>query len=226
MNNQPENEVQKSEEKPEEVSQDLRAEEVLERDIQEELEEITAPVAAPETRWERWLRLSIRWLAGILIVFGLGVFATVLLLYRPTIEELSRVRGELDQAQEKISGLENEVNRLRSLEVDRQALQEEVQQANLHIQILSALSDVNSARLNLANEEVASARVDLTNTPETLLRLEQLVGPEQRDAVTAMQDRLALAQGEMERDTFAAQSDLRVLATNLVQLENTFFAER
>jgi hypothetical protein len=39
-----------------------------------------------------------------------------------------------------------------------------------------------------------------------------------------MQDRLQLAVGEMSTNKFAARSDLSVLAEDLVQLENTFFA--
>lgn len=192
----------------------------------EEIEEPVPPEPELETRGQRFLRLSIRWLAGILILFGLGVIATVFLLYRPTTGELSRARDELAQSQQQVAELEAEVERLQSLEAENEALQEELNQARLHIQILSALSDVNAARLDLANDDAANARLDLTNTPQTLERLGELVEPEQQEAVEAMQSRLDLALEGIDRDTFAAQSDLRVLATNLMQLENTFFANR
>lgn len=201
-------------------------EEIPERETTEEIDEIGAPVAEPETRSQRFLRLSIRWLAGILILFGLGVIAAVFLLYRPTTQALSQAGDDLTQAEQRVAELEAEVDRLQSLEGENEALLEELNQAQLHIQILSALSDVNAARLDLANDDVASARLDLTNTTETLERLGELVAPEQQEAVQAMQDRLDLALAEVDRDAFAAQSDLRVLATNLVQLENTFFANR
>lgn len=192
----------------------------------EEIEEPVPPEPELETRGQRFLRLSIRWLAGILILFGLGVIATVFLLYRPTTDELSRARDELAQSQQQVAELEAEVERLQSLEAENEALQEELNQARLHIQILSALSDVNAARLDLANDDTANARLDLTNTPQTLERLGELVEPEQQEAVEAMQSRLDLALEGIDRDVFAAQSDLRVLATNLMQLENTFFTNR
>ena len=235
MREEPEKETGKSEwglqeERPEEAEKEGGTEapdrEPPEAEPAEEIDEIGAPVAEPETRGQRFLRLSIRWLAGILIPFGLGVIAVVYLLYRPTTEQLSLTRDELTQAEHRVAELEAEVDRLQSLEAENEALQEQLDQAQLHIQILSALSDVNAARLDLANDNLANARLDLTNTPETLERLGQLVEPEQQEAVEAMQDRLELALSEMERDAFAAQSDLRVLATNLVQLENTFFANR
>jgi type II secretory pathway component PulM len=191
----------------------------------ENLEEFTAPKQLPETRLQRFLRLSIRWFAGFLIVFGLGILATVFVLYRPTTEQLSEVRANLDQSQQQVSELESQVSQLKGLEANNKALQDQLDQANLHIQILSALSDVNAARLDVANDDIPSARVKLTNTPGTLKQLENLVGANQKDAVVAMQNRLDLALGEMDRDSFAALSDLEVLATNLVQLENTFFTQ-
>jgi hypothetical protein len=60
---------------------------------------------------------------------------------------------------------------------------------------------------------------------ETLETLKELVGPEQRDKVIAMQNRLALVIVEIDEDPSVAQSDLEVLANNLTILENTFFAK-
>jgi hypothetical protein len=213
---------------PDSETEDVEAPypEAPEAEPAEEIEEPVPPEPELETRGQRFLRLAIRWLAGILILFGLGVIATVFLLYRPTTDELSRAREELVQSEQRVSELEAEVERLQSLEAENETLQEELNQARLHIQILSALSDVNAARLDLANDDLANARLDLTNTPQTLERLGELVEPEQQEAVEAMQSRLDLALEGIDRDTFAAQSDLRVLATNLMQLENTFFTNR
>jgi chromosome segregation ATPase len=152
------------------------------------------------------------------------VLATALLFYRPATQELSAVQRELQGARERIAELESEVDRLQALESENRALEEELEAAELRIQILSALVDVNAARLALADEEIARAQEHLAGTPETLKSLEGLVDSQQREEVTAMQNRLELALEEMERDQFAAQSDLRVLATNLEQLEDTFSA--
>jgi hypothetical protein len=218
MNAEPENEDQRMEEEREELAPERTDEEA----VRGELVEIPPPEAPPETRGRRVLRLAIRWLAALLIVFGLGVLATALLFYRPTTEELSGVQRELQGARQRIAELESEVDRLQTLESENQALEEELEGAELRIQILSALSDVNAARLALADEEIASAQEHLAGTPETLERLEGLVDSQQREEVTAMQNRLELALEEIERDQFAAQSDLRVLATNLEQLDDTF----
>lgn len=188
--------------------------------------ELEEPSEAPESRLQRFARLSIRWLAGILIVFALGVLATVLILLQPARQDLSQTRAELEQANQRISELEAEVDRLSTFEEANANLREELDQANLHIAILSALSDVNAARLALAMDEPAIAQDHLTNTDQTLQQLQGLVEANSQELVASMQDRLELALSEIGDDNFAAQSDLGVLATNLVQLENTYFTGR
>ena len=63
----------------------------------------------------------------------------------------------------------------------------------------------------------------LSQTPDTLTKLKGLIDQNQQKIVTDMQDRLTLAVKELDSNTYAAQSDLDVLATSLVDLENTYF---
>lgn len=189
-------------------------------------DELEQPTEEPESRLQRFARLSVRWLAGLLIVFALGVLATVFVLLQPARQDLSQTRAELDQANQRITELEAEVERLSTFERSNQKLSEDLDTANLHITILRALSDVNAARLALAMDDSASAQVHLTKTNQTLQELEGLVDANSRDLVVSMQDRLELALSEIGEDDFAAQSDLGVLSTNLVQIENTYFTSQ
>lgn len=214
------------------LGQDVSRDEVDSQSLPLENEEILSkPPVQPESRLQRFLRLSIRWVVGLLIVFLLGVLGTVLVLYLPATGRISDTQSELKQAEQRIAELESEVDQLENeiaslqgLEAVNKKLQEELDNANLHIIILSALSDVNAARVALVSDDMASARVHLTNTMDTLKELEKLVGSNQKEMVNSMQNRLSLVVDEMGDDLFAAQSDLAVLASNLVQLENTFFA--
>lgn len=212
-----------------------QAEAVTEEEKPKDLEDLTAPGAKPETRVQRLLRQALRWIVGFLIVFGLGVLATVFLVYQPTRLELTNVTAQLDQANQQITQVQDEFNQqinqmqgeidnLKPLETQNKDLQDQLNQANLHIVILSSLSDVNAARLALANDDQAGAKVHLTNTPQTLSDLKSMVGSNQMEKVASMEDRLQLAISEMSKNIFAAKSDLSVLAEDLVQLENTFFA--
>jgi cell division protein FtsB len=186
---------------------------------QEAPEELISPVPKPESRWRRFFRLALRWVVGLLIVFLLGVLATTLLFYRPTLERLNQLQAEHQQSVQRVAELEAEVARLSELERRNQALEKDLATANLDRKLLKILADVNAARFALSSGDAAGARLILSKAPAALKEIALLVSQDQRESVTAMQNRLDLALSEMERDAFAAQSDLGVLASNLAQLE-------
>ena len=217
-------------------SNDVVEEEPSQVEVPEEEEILMTTAASPESRSQQLLKLSIRWVIGVLIVFALGIMSAVLLLYIPERDGKSQLETELLQAESRIDTLESAIIQLENeiqgyldredaLVSEAETMQEELMTANLHILILSALADVNAARVALANDDIAGARVHLTNTNTTLETLKELVGTEQRDKVIAMQNRLALVMAEINDNPSIAQSDLEVLANNLTLLENTFFAK-
>jgi hypothetical protein len=178
----------------------------------------------PEKRSSRILTSILRWVLGLLIVFGLGAMATLFALYLPNRQAVVSLEAQLEDANLQIDELESQVASLMILETKNQSLQEELDQANMHILLLRTLSNVNAARISLIDDDVATARAYLSKA-DTLKDLAVLMGPEQRDEINAMVNRLELALSELEKDSFAAQSDLEVLATNLMELKNTFFGE-
>lgn len=202
-----------------------------------ETEEIlTTTASPPESRFKRNLRLSIRWVIGLLIIFALGFMTAVLLLYIPERDGKSQLEAEKLLADARIESLNSEIAQLENeiieyearedeLTAEIETLNAELAMVNLHIHILSALSDVNAARVALMNDDGAGTRVHLSNTMETLERLESLVDSEQVDKVVAMQSRFELILAEIEDEPTLALSDLEVLSGILIVLENTFFAE-
>ena len=185
------------------------------------------PAPPPEGRFRRGFRLVIRWTAGLLLVFALGFLAATLSLYLPKSREVVRVDDRLQQANKEYAELEADLEAV-NLELEAAGKNQEIQQealdaANLHTLILSALSDVTEARLALTDSDFEGARLALTNTPETFQSIAALVESDQADTVTTMDQRLALALSVLEEDTDAAESDLEVIANNLVKLENTYF---
>ncbi len=196
----------------------------------EQVEPFAPPPAPEPSRSSVVLRRILRWVLGVLVILSLGFLAATFVFYLPTSRTLSQTQRDVEQANQRIAEIEAdldaETERISALRSEKEVLDEELARANLHISILSALADVNAARLSLALDDPGSARLALTNTPDTLTDLADLVGDEQTELVAMMQSRLALALSGVEDDPFAAQSDLEVLANNLVKLENTYFVSR
>lgn len=189
---------------------------------EEKQPEIKAPPKA-ESRSKRIILRTIRWMLGFLIVLGLGVLIVLFTLYIPARQQINASNARLQQADQKIADLQNQITSLSGLQNSNQSLQSQYDKSNLHIVILSARVDVANAQLALAKNDKTKAQVALSQTPDTLTKLKGLIDQNQQKIVTDMQDRLTLAVKELDSNTYAAQSDLDVLATSLVDLENTYF---
>ena len=119
---------------------------------------------------------------------------------------------------------ETQITSLTPLRANNQSLETGLEEANLHVQILSARLDVTSAQLFLQKKDISQARAALSKTGETLKTLETLLPADQAQLAKEMQSRLALAQKGLGSNDYAAMSDLDVLGTSLLQLENSYFA--
>lgn len=203
--------------------------------MQEPIEEVSSPIPeeanGPEEvpisrqgRFARSLRRALRWLVGLLIVFGLGVLAAVVLLYLPARQQIQAAEAETGQLQQQVSALETQIAELSELENANQEILAEAERTQLHVHLLSARTDVTSALLALAQRDPARARAALSKTSDTLAALGEMLEPGQQKLASDMQERLKLALEEISENSFAAQSDLGVLMNGLLELENAYFA--
>lgn len=145
------------------------------------------------------------------VIFSFGAGSIYLLFYQPAAEENRTLTADLEAARA-------ELQDLRPLVAENETLEAEVTRAGLRLMVLTALVDVNAARVYLALGESQPAADGVATIEEGLMRLMQELDGPRADAVGAMLDRLALVQDEIAADAFAAQSDLEVLANDLSQL--------
>jgi cytoskeletal protein RodZ len=178
-----------------------------------------------ESRLNRFLVRALRWLVGILIVMGLGALLVIFTLYRPMQLRLGESQVQGEQADQRIADLESQIESLSTFEAQNKDLKAELDKSELHIAILSARADVATAQLALTKNDDAKARLALSKTPETLKKLGNLLDADKKKVATDMQARLDLAVKGIGVNAYAAASDLDVLATALIELENAYFAK-
>ncbi len=188
-----------------------------------------APAPREETRFRRTARRVLRWSAGILLLYALGVLTATLAFYLPRVREIRSVSGELDLVTARVEQLEKDIEardeQLATLQA--QVGQSQTAQANAQIQIyiLTAQLDIAEARLSLERDEPDSALLALNTTSATLDNLAGLVGADQLSAIESMKQRLSLSLSGIESDPDAARLDLEVLAGNLLKIEDAFALE-
>jgi hypothetical protein len=169
--------------------------------------------ARPETHLQKSMRGALRWGLVALLAFGLGALLIAFALYIPT-------RQELDKANATITGQTDQITTLQS---GNKTLQKNLDSATLDMYVLRALSGVRGASLAVAAGDYAGARLSLIQASEALDALSGLMGTEQKDVLTAMQQSAAQALNEVKTNLTSAQPELDQLTKNLVQLEDNLF---
>ncbi len=176
-----------------------------------------------DTRLGRFNRAALRFLATVLGLFALGLLAGYLILYRPTQQELTRVRADLAQTNQRLDGMQNDLNSAKQAQADlaktNQDLQKQTDAANQHALLLQAMNQANLARLALAKNDTAGAQEALKNAPSFLIKLDPSISAQNADLIKTIQTRLNLALTEIQTDPKIAASDLGILNDQFVDLE-------
>ena len=165
---------------------------------------------------KRRLRRFLFWMLYITGVFALGLVAMWFLRVGPLSTELDKTRVEIES-------LESELEDLRPMQAENEQLSDALETSESHLQLLSVLVNVTSAKLALAQEDMIAAKAALAGTRDSLLELEERLSAEDAETVRGLIDRLELVQGEVDTDEFAASRDLEILANTLLSLEGSLF---
>ncbi|HEY61857.1 MAG TPA: hypothetical protein G4N95_04325 [Anaerolineae bacterium] len=200
----------------------------------QDIEEITAK---EESRARHIFRIAIRIITGLLIVFGLGFLTATFLFYKPTLNQLNQTKNEMAKAQDTISSLNTQIDELEaeSLKLQRdldaqqalnQELQSKVSQKDLLVSILTARVYINQSYVSLVKNNINDSLASLNKTKDLLKTIENDIKLDQQNDLETIMQRLDLIITEIKTDTYAAQSDIDVLLTNLSQLEMSLFPEK
>lgn len=175
------------------------------------------------SRFGLFMRNVLRWVAGLIVVFGLGVAAMWIVRVKPQSDQLAALHGQVDGLQQQVDTLTAEVKDLRPLKQKNADLEDQLTQAEEHLQVLQVMVDVTSAQVQMGLGKPAAARQALMETDGRLQTLQSGLAADRKKEVQSMRDRLALVLSELETNNFAAVNDLEVLAGDLAAFERATF---
>ena len=176
--------------------------------------------AKPETPPQKSMRGTLRWLLAVLLAFGLGALVIALTLYFPTRQQLVKANTDLEHAKATVT---TQTDQITTLQTSNETLQKDLDSAKLQSYVLSALSGVRGASQAVAAGDYAGARLSLIQASDALDVLSGLLGVDQKDVLTAMQQSATQALTKLKVNLTSAQPELDQLTSNLVQLENNLF---
>jgi peptidoglycan hydrolase CwlO-like protein len=178
------------------------------------------PEVGAETRLQKFMRGALRWVLVAVLAFGVGALIITFALYIPTRQKLDKANTDLENATVTITG---QTDQITTLQTNNKTLQKNLDSTTLHMYVLKALSGVRGASLAVTADDYAGARLSLIQASEAIDTLSGLLGPDQKDVLTAMQQSAAQALTDVQNDLKSAQPELDQLIKNLVQLEANLF---
>ncbi|MBW1674419.1 MAG: hypothetical protein JRJ45_12390 [Deltaproteobacteria bacterium] len=204
----------------EEAEESSPAFEVVPEDGTEE----TLPEKKGLSRARKIWRQILVWLVVVAIAFASGFFLDAQLRLEPALAEIDSRRAEIDSLGAEIDSLEAEIERLGAFEDQNTALSAEIDHLNIHLVLLSVRASVADASLAVEQGRQADAKLALNKVGSTLEVLKGLLNAEQAEVVENMISRYQLVMIELDNDGATVQTDLNLIATKLLTLENTLFA--
>lgn len=176
--------------------------------------------AKPETHPQKSIRGALRWLLVVLLAFGLGALLITFLLYIPTQQELVKANADLELANATIT---SQTGQITMLLTGNETLQKDLDSAILHSYVLKVLAGVRGASQAVAANDYAGARLSLIQASDALDIMSNLLGSDQKDVLTAMQQSATQALTMLKTNISSAQPELDQLMNNLVQLEDNLY---
>ena len=202
-------------------------EEIVEEPIDREAESVAPSeediVPQPPSKFRRILRMVLLWAIGLLGVFALGVGVAWFTLVYPVRVEKQALIQELDSVREEA---ETQLSDLQAKhEAEIQSLLDEMLEDSLHMDLLTVMVDVSSARLALDLNNDVGVRAALAGSDERLETLQTELQGDGSEAVAQLRAQLALALDSLESKPATADRALEQLVEDLLQLERSLFSD-
>ena len=179
------------------------------------------------SRAGQFFRTLLIWLGVILLAFLAGVLTYHFARYRPTATSLTKANQTVSELQTQNDDLSSQLkvanDKNSSLDSKNRSLQDDLDAANTHIELLQALAEINAAHIALANQDVAGAKVALADPPNRLEILKPAISSVDAALAENILQRLELINSSMGTDSESAQADLGLLAKNLLNVETLLF---
>jgi len=177
----------------------------------------------PPSPFLRTLRKILIGLVIVAVIFLAGFLTDHFVRYSPLSKELDKSQAELEQANQELSDLQDENDRLTSANDaanDEVAdLEAELITAKANLKFYKVLVNVNTARLELFLENIEDAQAALVDTQDNLEDLLPFIEEVDAELALSLPRRLELIVSGLERDPETGLIDLELLTKDLLELE-------
>ena len=193
----------------------------------ENMEKKTNGTPKPMRQTPSWLQAILRWGLVILVALISGALLITLIFHQPLRQEYKRVSTELETAADEITDLSDQVadlnDEVTQLTTANEDLQLNLDNAGLQQAITSALAEVRATRIAIITDDLAGARLSITQAIQSLNTIKELIDKDNIDIVTDMLNKAEQANTDLQTNLTLALPAMELLDTNLLSLSETLF---
>jgi hypothetical protein len=183
----------------------------------------TTATPMPPRKMPRWLRLGLIGLGVIILLFLAGFLTDHFTRFQPLNASYKTISLQAADLEKQVTGLKGELTAANAQIVDlkssKTGLEADLTAAATHVELLSALSEIQAAQVALANADVSGAKVALVDTPKRLENLKIAIAPVDAALAENMSARLGTAITAIDTNIGAAKTSLASLTDNLLNIE-------
>lgn len=168
------------------------------------------------TRFQVFMRRLFTWLAVVAIAYLGGFITSYVTNYQPKVEELALSEAALEDAQDEIKDLNAEINLVTG---QRDALET----ADQYRTLLAIMADTYSARLAMVQENTAAAKSALSDTPDKLDEIIEVIRLFDANLAESLPQRLTLIRTNIDGNLENAIADCDLLLKDLRDIEKALY---
>jgi hypothetical protein len=175
----------------------------------------------------RWLRIGLIGLGVVIVLFFAGFLTDHFTRFIPLQQTFDTKSQQAIDLEKQVSTLTNDLaaanDEITQLKSDQAGLQSNLDASSIHVELLSAINELQAAQIALENDDVSGAKVALQSTPKRLENLKAVIAPLDASLADNVSDRMKMILSDLDKNTSMASSNLSLLISNLLNIETLLY---
>lgn len=172
--------------------------------------------AIEPTRFQRFMRKALIWLAVVAVSFGAGLATVYFTLYQDKVDQLGQAEISLTEAEQTAADL---ASQLETVTAERDNLV----QAQDYSKLLTIMVDVYAARSALTDKNTSAAKSAISDTQDTLDEIIEVIRDFDANLAETLPQRLRLIRTNIDGNIENAIADCDLMIKDLRDIEKSLY---
>ena len=168
------------------------------------------------TRFQRFMRKALTWLAVVAVAFGAGFATFYFTLYQDKVDQLDQAEISLTESEQTAANLASQLKKVT-------AERDDLVMAQDYSKLLTIMVDVYAARSALTDKNTSAAKSALSDTQDTLDEIIEVIRDFDANLAETLPQRLRLIRANIDGNIENAIADCDLMIKDLRDIEKSLY---